>query len=237
MATHTHTRTHSHTHTHTHTHTRPPDRPPGNCNYAGMFIIWDRIFGTYRAEVVRKDLYGLAKQPMTFDAAKLNTHHFARIADIGARDPPDSVRRRWSYRLLARRVPWRWSMRLSALFDPIPALKRDIRGDGAQRPKWDGAHPMSLATAVFAVVMSVAALVTMVALLLAAKHMHVVDAVMGTLFSGCLLSAVGRVCDQHPGQYRRAMVEAVVMLAAMVGVLYSHPAAAFFGGGGTVGAV
>ena len=32
-------------------------RPPGNCNYAGVFIIWDRIFGTYQAEVVRKEVF------------------------------------------------------------------------------------------------------------------------------------------------------------------------------------
>lgn len=40
-------------------------RPPGNCNYAGMFIIWDRMFGTYMPERVRRDVYGLAKQPNT----------------------------------------------------------------------------------------------------------------------------------------------------------------------------
>ncbi len=38
-------------------------RPPGNCNYAGMFILWDRMFGTYEVELERKDYYGLAKQP------------------------------------------------------------------------------------------------------------------------------------------------------------------------------
>jgi sterol desaturase/sphingolipid hydroxylase (fatty acid hydroxylase superfamily) len=38
-------------------------RPPGNCNYAGMFIFWDRMFGTYEVELERKDYYGLAKQP------------------------------------------------------------------------------------------------------------------------------------------------------------------------------
>ena len=42
-------------------------RPPGNCNYAGMLIIWDRMLGTYQAEETRRDLYGLAKQPQSFD--------------------------------------------------------------------------------------------------------------------------------------------------------------------------
>lgn len=33
-------------------------RPPGNCNYAGMLIIWDRMFGTYEPELERHDVYG-----------------------------------------------------------------------------------------------------------------------------------------------------------------------------------
>ena len=47
-------------------------RPPGNCNYAGVLIIWDRIFGTYKAEDARKVLYGLARQPNTFNLLTLN---------------------------------------------------------------------------------------------------------------------------------------------------------------------
>ena len=47
-------------------------RPPGNCNYAGVLIIWDRIFGTYKAEDARKDLYGLARQPNPFNLLTLN---------------------------------------------------------------------------------------------------------------------------------------------------------------------
>ena len=62
-------------------HHRMHHQPPGNCNYAGMFIIWDRMFGTFQPEVVRKDLFGLAKQPMTFNAAKLNVNHFTTMAN------------------------------------------------------------------------------------------------------------------------------------------------------------
>lgn len=31
-------------------HHRVHHRPPGNCNYAGVFIIWDRLFGTFISE-------------------------------------------------------------------------------------------------------------------------------------------------------------------------------------------
>mmetsp|Transcript_7903 Transcript_7903/g.13347 ORF Transcript_7903/g.13347 Transcript_7903/m.13347 type:complete len:574 (+) Transcript_7903:35-1756(+) len=31
-------------------HHRMHHRPPGNCNYAGVFIVWDRLFGTFLSE-------------------------------------------------------------------------------------------------------------------------------------------------------------------------------------------
>lgn len=31
-------------------HHRMHHRPPGNCNYAGVLIVWDRLFGTFEAE-------------------------------------------------------------------------------------------------------------------------------------------------------------------------------------------
>lgn len=202
-------------------------RPPGNCNYAGMFIIWDRMFGTYRSEVVRKDLYGLAKQPMTFDPVKLNTNHFNRMADIGARDAPGSVRRSWAYRIFARRVPFRFTFSLAALFKPIPPLKEDTRSKGAVRPKWNGAQRMSWWVAVYTVIVSVLSLVGLVKLLIVGSKLHFWDGIMGTLFSGLLLSAIGRIFDQHPGQYQRAMVEAFVLLCARTAVLYAQPGAAW----------
>jgi alkylglycerol monooxygenase len=57
-------------------------RPPGNCNYAGVFIIWDRMFGTYVPEKVRQDYYGLAQQPNTFDPVKLNLQHYQKIMKL-----------------------------------------------------------------------------------------------------------------------------------------------------------
>mmetsp|Transcript_34940 Transcript_34940/g.93472 ORF Transcript_34940/g.93472 Transcript_34940/m.93472 type:complete len:352 (-) Transcript_34940:11-1066(-) len=58
-------------------------RPPGNCNYAGMLIIWDRMFGTYVPEVVRQDVYGLHPQPNTFDPVKLNAAHLVEMSQLG----------------------------------------------------------------------------------------------------------------------------------------------------------
>ena len=75
-------------------------RPPGNRNYGGLLVIWDRMFGTYQPELVRKDHFGLAKQPQTFDPIKLNTQHFSTMAN---------VRNKSGLALLAaRRVKFSW---------------------------------------------------------------------------------------------------------------------------------
>jgi hypothetical protein len=60
-------------------------RPPGNCNYGGVLIIWDRMFGTFVPEVSRRDYYGLAKQPKTFDPVKLNLQHYATLSKLSSR--------------------------------------------------------------------------------------------------------------------------------------------------------
>jgi hypothetical protein len=106
-------------------------RPPGNCNYTGMFIIWDRLFGTYRAAEVRKDIYGLAQQPNTFDPLVINLAHVRRMHGSGF-----SV---WRM-LTGRRVPASWTCSPAALFAPIPPVAADKRAAGPQRAKWDGAR-------------------------------------------------------------------------------------------------
>merc|ERR1719456_643882 len=65
-------------------HHRMHHRPPGNRNYAGVLIIWDRIYGTFECENATgyKDYYGLAKQPKTFDAIRMNYQHFETMANI-----------------------------------------------------------------------------------------------------------------------------------------------------------
>ena len=67
-------------------HHRMHHRPPGNCNYAGVLIIWDRMFGTFVGEKKQKDYYGLAKQYQTFDPLWANMEHVKRqIQVVGKR--------------------------------------------------------------------------------------------------------------------------------------------------------
>ena len=66
-------------------HHRMHHRPPGNCNYAGILIIWDRLFGTFRAEDAQRDFYGLAKQYRTFDPVWANVEHPRRVLEAARR--------------------------------------------------------------------------------------------------------------------------------------------------------
>ena len=63
-------------------HHRMHHRPPGNCNYAGVLIVWDRIFGTFVEEKDRRDVYGLAKPLNTFNPLLANYQHALRMMGI-----------------------------------------------------------------------------------------------------------------------------------------------------------
>jgi sterol desaturase/sphingolipid hydroxylase (fatty acid hydroxylase superfamily) len=63
-------------------HHRMHHRPPGNCNYAGFLIIWDRLFGTFREEFEMKDFYGLAQQLRSNNPLFANFAHVRRMFNI-----------------------------------------------------------------------------------------------------------------------------------------------------------
>jgi sterol desaturase/sphingolipid hydroxylase (fatty acid hydroxylase superfamily) len=48
-------------------------------NYGGILIVWDRLFGTFKAETFRPH-YGLTKQVDTFNIWTLQTHEYLAIA-------------------------------------------------------------------------------------------------------------------------------------------------------------
>lgn len=48
-------------------------------NYGGIFILWDRLFGTFRRETFRPH-YGLTKQVGTYNVWTLQTHEYLAIA-------------------------------------------------------------------------------------------------------------------------------------------------------------
>jgi len=121
-------------------------RPPGNCNYAGVFIIWDRIFGSYECENITgyKDYYGLAEPETTFDPCRLHIGHWKRMALIPGP---------WLKRLTLKRVTGNtWTFRPHAMFDPIPPPSKPDEGE--VRAKFQGFsmpwHLKMLCSAIFA---------------------------------------------------------------------------------------
>ena len=52
-----------------------------DCNHAGIFIIWDRIFGTFSKEVkeIDRPIYGLTTNIKTYHPVKVAAHEYASI--------------------------------------------------------------------------------------------------------------------------------------------------------------
>jgi hypothetical protein len=52
-----------------------------DANYAGVFMIWDRLFGTFVAEDRQEPArYGLVKNLTTFNPVRVATHEYVAIA-------------------------------------------------------------------------------------------------------------------------------------------------------------
>uniref|UniRef100_A0A0G4IF10 Fatty acid hydroxylase domain-containing protein n=1 Tax=Chromera velia CCMP2878 TaxID=1169474 RepID=A0A0G4IF10_9ALVE len=88
---------------------------PGNCNYGGFLIVFDRVFGTFVAELKQEDDYGLAEQMTTLNPVLVNVRQFEKF------------RRRVKGRFFARRArhPWLY-FSLGDLFKPLPPPLRTL---------------------------------------------------------------------------------------------------------------
>ena len=214
-------------------------RPPGNCNYAGVFIFWDRLFGTYRAERERRDWYGLAAPPQTFDLAVLNSQHAAKLtrATMSSKNKQQQQQQQqqpasWGRWLLARRVPARWTCSFGALLEPIPPSEGDRRAEGPANPGkvWDGAGPMLPGTATNVALASLMTVAGAFALLLKSKDMHRLDALVATLLAAALMLMVCRACDQQEApraSASRALASCALLLPVLAFFVAAQPAARF----------
>mmetsp|Transcript_10524 Transcript_10524/g.22895 ORF Transcript_10524/g.22895 Transcript_10524/m.22895 type:complete len:460 (-) Transcript_10524:1041-2420(-) len=121
-------------------HHRMHHRPPGNCNYAGVLIIWDRMFGTFVAELEKQDYYGLARQYDTFDPVYANVEHLFRMSKNCG---PSQKRDMWFYLglLVKRRVKHKAVFQPQKLFEPLPTGIASFWGTSApnRRVRYDGA--------------------------------------------------------------------------------------------------
>jgi hypothetical protein len=108
-------------------------------NYAGVFIIWDRMFGTFTQEVKDEPIrYGIVKQLGTFNLLWSVFHEWVGIAqDVwtapwrhklghiwrqpgwthdGSRETSDMIRERWQ-----EEQAWKSSTSSSSAADPVAA--------------------------------------------------------------------------------------------------------------------
>eukprot|EP00756_Hemistasia_phaeocysticola_P051109 Hpha_TRINITY_DN26290_c0_g1::TRINITY_DN26290_c0_g1_i1::g.184816::m.184816/K15537/AGMO; alkylglycerol monooxygenase len=100
-------------------HHRMHHRPPGNCNYAGVLIIWDRMFGTQVPEVKHIDRYGWAQSAGTFDPVGINFVHWKRMGRIPVPKSFGWLRAAFT-RAVGQRTRHPWTVSLSRLFKPYP---------------------------------------------------------------------------------------------------------------------
>jgi sterol desaturase/sphingolipid hydroxylase (fatty acid hydroxylase superfamily) len=73
-------------------------------NYAGILIIWDRLFGTFAPEVERP-VYGLTKNLQTFNPVRIAFHEFAAILKDLRRPEPLRTRLSRAFRNPAWKPP------------------------------------------------------------------------------------------------------------------------------------
>ena len=201
----------------------PPLHPPRararpQCNYGGLLIVWDRMFGTYACETVKKDLYGLADPPQTFDPLALNAQHLKRLRNLRGGGI-------WS-NPCARRVRAKWVCDPRLLCEQIPPSGADERAV-ASRKKWDGAGgALTAFGAAGLLVLGVSATASAFTLLVKAPSMQKADRAVGITVALALFRCVCLVCDFREGQWKSALVGAAVLLPALVALIAYEPFAA-----------
>eukprot|EP00039_Didymoeca_costata_P010526 m.141768 g.141768 ORF g.141768 m.141768 type:complete len:442 (+) comp14862_c0_seq1:167-1492(+) len=190
-------------------------RPPGNCNYAGVLIIWDRLFGTYVEEKIRQDYYGLARQPWTFDPFALNVHHFETMRNI---------QKGWFGRLTTRRVPWKWVCDPRLLTKSISPDYVDERHKGPKRKKWHGCdQSLSGITLAGLFIICATALGMCVVFLVLGAFLPWPDTLFGIILSMLLTSCIGRLLDRHPDEMEKFLLYTTSLMMGIFFVLTFSP--------------
>lgn len=168
-------------------------RPPGNCNYGGVLIIWDRMFGTYECENVTgfRDNFGLCELGNTWCPVDLNIAHFRRMANI-----PGS----WLKRITRQR-PTRnkWVFKPAEIFKPLPQPEKP---DGSEvRIKYTGPQ-LSRKEEAFVLLAGLLALARFVAMSDHRKPLPKTRALCGAASVVATLSALGQYMSTGKGSNR-----------------------------------
>ena len=171
-------------------------RPPGNCNYAGVLIVWDRMFGTFVGEKKQMNYYGLAKQYATFDPAFANVEHIRRQINVVSKRKNSSV---FSYvtQFFRKRVnhPFVFQpMNLFTTIHPNPNELWKLPQGESKRIKLKSARTNVVLT-VYIVLQFCMALGLSVGVLLMSKHLTTPERVMACLTLMASFSCYGRLLD------------------------------------------
>jgi alkylglycerol monooxygenase len=150
-------------------------------NYAGVFIIWDRMFGTFEPEV-EEPVYGITKPLNSWNPLWANVHVFVQIARDAWRA------RRWAdkLRIVFGRPGWR-PPELGPVERPVPVSVDTFE-------KFDPPVPAPLAW--YGFVQFAAALVAGFLLLQAAGSIPIALAVAPAFFIAVALAGVGGVFER-----------------------------------------
>jgi sterol desaturase/sphingolipid hydroxylase (fatty acid hydroxylase superfamily) len=147
-------------------------------NYAGIFIVWDRLFGTFEEESERV-VYGTVEPFRSFDPLWAQVHPWFKLAHTGWHAP------RWLDKARIALMPPEWS----PAGVPLPAAPSDVTPE--TRPKFDVARGSAIGAYVL-VQLALTVVATFLLLLFQRRldmvaTLGVVGATLLTLFCGAAL--------------------------------------------------
>ncbi|MBL8985976.1 MAG: sterol desaturase family protein [Gemmatimonadetes bacterium] len=185
-------------------------------NYAGVFIIWDRLFGTFEPEV-EPPVYGITKPLASWNPIWANLHVFVDLFRTARRTPG------WrdKLRVVFGRPGWKPAA-LGPSETPRPVTPETYR-------KFD--PPLARPLRLYAAVQFLAALVASVALLAAVPALPWSQILAGVFYLVLTLSNVATVLESRSWAAVSEVVRLVV-LAAVAGILLAQgrgPAAPLIG--------
>ena len=211
-------------------------RPPGNCNYAGVLIIWDKMFGTFREELVRKDFYGLAQQLNSYNPLYANYAHLIRMLNIDMRGEQELELEKNSNAAHSEeqqtflphflRVFFRRRVNHPIQFDPgnilsypIP-LPQEIHPGPSTRTIWGTLTPIHPIPLLYCFAQFVTGLAMSVCLLMVNSKLNDTYLLLSLPFPIYTLLCVGLICDNHP---RAKLAESFRVCLAVFYLLLVYP--------------
>lgn len=162
-------------------------------NYAGVFIVFDRWFGTFEPEV-EEPVYGITKSLQSWNPLWANVHVFVQIAQDAWRAP------RWRDRgrIVFGRPGWTpaelGEMERGQQVPAVPAVPQVRAVSAGTFEKYNPQVPAPLAWYAFA--QFVVALVAAFVLLLKAGSLPLHQSAVGAFFVAVALAGVGGVFEQ-----------------------------------------